>query len=78
MNPVVEAWIVIEKLGALVATPGISEDVKNLANDQIAKLIKDVITPGLNKLSATSAASPIRITVEILSLMMSSMSWLYI
>jgi hypothetical protein len=55
MNPVVEAWIVIEKLGALVATPGISEDVKTLANDQIAKLIKDVITPGLNKLSASSA-----------------------
>jgi hypothetical protein len=55
MNPVVEAWIVIEKLGALVATPGISEDVKTLANDQIAKLIKDVITPGLSKLSATSA-----------------------
>jgi len=55
MNPVVEAWIVIEKLGALVATPGISEDVKNLANEQIAKLIKDVITPGLTKLSASSA-----------------------
>jgi hypothetical protein len=55
MNPVVEAWIVIEKLGALVATPGISEDVKNLANEQIAKLIKDVITPGLSKLSASSA-----------------------
>ena len=55
MNPVVEAWIVIEKLGALGATPGISEDVKTLANDQIAKLIKDVITPGLSKLSATSA-----------------------
>jgi len=55
MNPVVEAWIVIEKLGALVATPGISEDVKTLANDQIARLIKDVITPGLSKLSASSA-----------------------
>ena len=55
MNPVVEAWIVIEKLGALVATPGISEDVKTLANAEIAKLIKDVITPGLEKLSATSA-----------------------
>jgi len=55
MNPVVEAWIVIEKLGALVATPGISEDVKNLANDEIAKLIKDVISPGLNKLTAASA-----------------------
>lgn len=55
MNPVVEAWIVIEKLGALVATPGISEDVKTLANEQIAKLVKDVISPGLEKLSATSA-----------------------
>jgi hypothetical protein len=55
MNPVVEAWIVIEKLGALVATPGISEDVKTLANEQIARLIKDVITPGLGKLSASSA-----------------------
>jgi len=55
MNPVVEAWIVIEKLGALVATPGISEDVKTLANEQIAKLIKDVITPGLAKLAASSA-----------------------
>ena len=55
MNPVVEAWIVIEKLGALVATPGISEDVKTLANEEIAKLIKSVITPGLEKLSASSA-----------------------
>jgi hypothetical protein len=55
MNPVIEAWIVIEKLGALVATPGISEDVKTLANEQIAKLIKDVIAPGLTKLSASSA-----------------------
>lgn len=55
MNPVVEAWIVIEKLGALVATPGISEDVKTLANEQIAKLVKDVITPGLAKLSAAQA-----------------------
>lgn len=55
MNPVVEAWIVIEKLGALVATPGISEDVKSLANDEIVKLLKDVVSPGLNKLSASSA-----------------------
>ena len=43
MNPVVEAWVVIEKLGALVATPGISEDVKTLANEEIAKLIKSVV-----------------------------------
>ena len=55
MNPIVEAWIVIEKLGALVATPGISEDVKTLANEEIAKLIKSVVSPGLEKLSAASA-----------------------
>ncbi len=55
MNPVVEAWIVIEKLGALVATPGVSEEVKELSNQQIAKLLSDVITPGLNKLSAVSS-----------------------
>jgi hypothetical protein len=55
MNPVVEAWIVMEKLAALVATPGTSEDVKTLANEQIAKLIKDVVAPSLTKLSASSA-----------------------
>jgi hypothetical protein len=55
MNPIVEAWIVIEKLGALVATPGISEDVKTLANEEIAKLIKSVVSPGLDRLSAASA-----------------------
>jgi hypothetical protein len=55
MNPVVEAWIVIEKLGALVATPGISEEVKHSANIQINKLLDDVITPGITKLAASSA-----------------------
>lgn len=55
MNPVIEAWVVIEKLGALVATPGVSEDVKMLANSEMVKLIRDVISPGLNKLSATTA-----------------------
>ena len=55
MNPVVEAWIVIEKLGALVATPGVSEDVKASANEQIKKLIDDVVSPSLTKLSASTA-----------------------
>ena len=55
MNPVVEAWIVIEKLGALVATPGVSEEVKNAANEQIEKLIKDLIAPSLSELSAKKA-----------------------
>lgn len=55
MNPIIEAWIVIEKLGAIVATPGISEDVKQSANEQIKKLLDDVVSPSLTKLSATSA-----------------------
>jgi hypothetical protein len=55
MNPVVEAWIVIEKLGALVATPGVSEEVKVAANEQIEKLLKDVVSPSLSKLSAKEA-----------------------
>jgi hypothetical protein len=55
MNPVIEAWIVIEKLGALVATPGISEAVKEAANEQIKKLLDDVVSPSLSKLAATSA-----------------------
>ena len=55
MNPVVEAWIVIEKLGALVATPGVSEEVKVAANEQIEKLLKDVVAPSLSKISAKEA-----------------------
>ena len=55
MNPIIEAWIVIEKLGAIVATPGISEDVKQSANEQIKKLLDDVVSPSLTKLTATSA-----------------------
>ena len=55
MNPVVEAWIVIEKLGALCATPGVSDDVKSTASEQIQRLLTDVISPGLTKLSASSA-----------------------
>jgi hypothetical protein len=55
MNPVVEAWIVIEKLGALVATPGVSEEVKLAANEQIEKLLKDVVAPSLSELAAKKA-----------------------
>jgi len=55
MNPTMEAWIVIEKLGQLCATPGITEETQKLANDEIQKLLKDVIKPGLTKLSATSS-----------------------
>jgi hypothetical protein len=55
MNPVVEAWIVIEKLGALVATPGVSEEVKKAANEQIEKLLNDIVAPSLSELAAKRA-----------------------
>ena len=38
MNPAVEAWIVIEKLGALCATPGIEEATQKLANEQVLSI----------------------------------------
>lgn len=55
MNPIVEAWIVIEKLAALCATPGVSSDVQKEANELIANVLKDVVKPGLSKLTASSA-----------------------
>lgn len=55
MNPTVEAWIVIEKLAALCATAGITEETQKMANEEIQRLMKDVIKPGLDKLAASSA-----------------------
>lgn len=55
MNPIHEAWLVIEKLGALCATPGISEETQKIANEEIQKLLTSVVKPSLTKLTATSA-----------------------
>jgi hypothetical protein len=55
MNPVIEAWIVIEKLAALIATPDVSSEVKKLANDEIEKLLSSVIQPSLTKFTAASS-----------------------
>lgn len=55
MNPVHEAWIVIEKLAAICATPGVSEETQKIANENIQKLLKSVVEPSLTKLTATSA-----------------------
>ena len=43
----------IERLAALCATPGITEDVKAKANKSI-ELLLNVLEPGFQKLSATS------------------------
>lgn len=55
MNPVVEAWLVIEKLAALIATPDVSPEVKKLANEEIEKLLNSVIQPSLAKFTAASS-----------------------
>jgi len=55
MNPIHEAWIVIEKLGALCATPGISEETQKIANEEIQRLLTSVVKPSLTKLTATSS-----------------------
>jgi hypothetical protein len=55
MNPIVEAWLVIEKLAALIATPDVSEEVKKLANEEIEKLLISVVKPSLSKFTAASS-----------------------
>lgn len=55
MNPIHEAWIVIEKLGALCATPGISEETQKIANEEIQRLLTNVVKPSLTKLTASGA-----------------------
>ena len=55
MNPVVEAWLVIEKLAALIATPDVSEEVKKLANEEIEKMLISVVKPSLSKFTAASS-----------------------
>ena len=55
MNPVVEAWIVIEKLAALIATPDVSPEVKTLANEEIEKLLTSIVKPSLSKFTVSSS-----------------------
>jgi hypothetical protein len=55
MNPVVEAWIVIEKMAALIATPDVSNEVKKLANEEIEKLFTSIVKPSLTKFTAASS-----------------------
>lgn len=55
MNPTVEAWLVIEKLASICATPNISSDVQEIANKEIKLLLESVISPGLNKFRASGA-----------------------
>jgi hypothetical protein len=45
---------VVNQLGALIATPGISEEVKDAANEQIKKLLSQ-LDPVISKMSLASS-----------------------
>jgi len=55
MNSTHEAFMIIERLAAMCATAGITEETKQMANEQIQKLLDSVIKPTVTGLSAKSA-----------------------
>ena len=50
-----DAFAIIREMGALVATPGVSQDNVAKANAVITNLIEKVVQPAVTKLTATSA-----------------------
>jgi len=55
MNDVATAWAYIERLAALIATEGVSQEVKTLANKEIEKLVSSVISASITKITAASS-----------------------
>ena len=49
------AFMIMERLAALVATPGVNEETIALANEQIQTIIKTVVKGAVTGLSAKSA-----------------------
>ena len=52
---IADAWEVIEKLAALIATPDVSPEVKKLANEEIENLLTSIVKPSLSKFTASSS-----------------------
>ena len=50
-----DAFSVIEKLAAICATPGITEETQKVANGQIQSILNSVISPAVVKLKAKGA-----------------------
>lgn len=50
MNDLNTALFYLEKLAALVATPGVDEATQKLANEQMQKLLNGPIKVGLSKI----------------------------
>jgi hypothetical protein len=58
MNPnqmTQDSFMMIERLAALCATPGVTADTQKIANDQIQAILNSVIKPAVTKLSAQGA-----------------------
>lgn len=49
-----DIWQNINSLGALIATPGIEEETKKVANEQVRKLL-EALTPVLNRITAKAS-----------------------
>ena len=50
-----EAFAVIERLAALVATPGVDEKTQKMANEIIQNIMSSVVKEAATKLSARGA-----------------------
>jgi len=58
MNPnqmTQDAFMMIERLAALCATPGITPNTQELANEQIQAILNSVVKPAVTKLTAQGA-----------------------
>ncbi len=60
MNQTPEAFQTIRELASLCATPGISQVITEIANEQITSLLNSIIKPAVQKMTATSAGLIIR------------------
>jgi hypothetical protein len=49
-----DIWQNINSLGALIATPGIEEETKKVANEQVRKLL-EALTPVLTRITAKAS-----------------------
>jgi|TARA_R110000868_G_scaffold14285_8_gene66384 hypothetical protein len=58
MNPnqmTQDSFMMIERLAALCATPGVDANTQEIANSQIQAILNSVIKPAVTKLSAQGA-----------------------
>ena len=50
-----EAFLIIERLGALCATPGIAEETQKIANEHIQTILNSVVKDSVMELGAKGA-----------------------